>query len=58
MTMDGFLYNRTTEDYKFKTHLAKDTVTTPVPDKERKKMLSVTPQLQRVWNYCAPTPSV
>lgn len=29
-----------------------DTVTTPIPAKGRKKMLSVTPQLQRVWNYC------
>lgn len=32
-----------------------DTVTTPTPAKGRKKLLSVTPQLQRVWNYCAPT---
>lgn len=49
--MDEATANRLLQDADTTT----ETVTTPTVAKGRKKMLSVTPQLQRVWNYCAPT---
>lgn len=49
--MDEATANRLLQDADTTT----ETVTTPTVAKGRKKMLSVTPQLQRVWNYCALT---